>query len=303
MVTFGCLAADGQGLHLRMSGKIEGVSGDPGALYVELRDAMGHTVVERSPVASDGSFGIDAPNGFYDVRVVTGIHDEVIAEDYVQINGMNGPLVLRLPQRETPRPVSGVVSVKDLQAQVPKKAWQAFLKAQQYSEAAKTGPAIVQLQRAIALDPGWRDAHTNLGAQLLRAGRAEESLVEFREALRIGPPSAKLYTNLGTALATMHRMEEAESTVRTALNLDGSDAKTQYLLGDILALQPGKEKEALVRLRAASAQVPAARIVAAQLLLYSGEKADATAELRAYLDSGDRGHRQAAEELLRRMGQ
>jgi tetratricopeptide (TPR) repeat protein len=302
MVVFGALAAYGQGLHLRMSGRIEGIKGDLSMLYVELRDAAGHALVERSQVGVDGTFGFDVPSGSYDVRVVTGVHEEVIAQDYVQINALGGQLVLRVPQDAKPKPVSGVVSVKELQAPVPKKAWQAFVKAQQYAEADQAGLAIEQYQRAIALDPAWRDAHSNLGAQLMRAGRTEDALGEFREALRIGPASAMLYTNLATALATERRTEEAESAVRTALGLDGSDAKARYLLGHVLVMQPGREKEALAELRAASAQVPAARIVAANVLLRTGEKADARAELHAYLDSGDRGHRQVAEELLQRMG-
>src|SRR5260370_26613797 len=115
----------------------------------------------------------------------------------------------------------------------------------------------------MGLEPGWRDAHSNLGVQFLKSGRAQDALGEFQLALRIGPASAMLYTNLATALATIHQMDAAESAVRTALKLDGSDAKAEYLLGHMLAIQPGREKEALERLRAASAQVPAARIVAA----------------------------------------
>ena len=267
VIVFGCLAAWGQGFGMRMSGRLEGLKGDPGVLYVELIDAMGHVVVERASVAVDGSFGFDAPSGSYNVRVVTGARDEVIAEDYVQINPANGPLVLRMPQpRARERPVSGVVSVKDLQRQVPKKAWQAFLKAQQYSQSARPVEAMEQLRKAVEVDPDFRDAHSNLGVQLLKSGRPNEALGQFQVALRIGPASAMLYTNLAAALAAMQQLDAAESAVRIALKMDASNAKAQYLLGHMLAVQPGREKEALNWLMAAAPQIPVAKVVAANVL-------------------------------------
>jgi len=299
----GSILAFAEPPHMRMTGRLEGLRDDPGLLYVELHNVGDRMLVDRSPVAVDGSFAFNAPGGTYDVRVVTALHDDLIAEEYVQVNPMSGPLVIRMPkEREKPRPVSGVVSVKDLQSQVPKKAWQAFVKAQQYAEASKPGPAIDQLERAISLAPGFRDAHSNLGVQLLKAGHTEDALREFREALRIGPPNATLYTNLGSALVTARRIEEGESAARAALSLDASDPKARYLLGHILAVE-GKPKESLENLRAASGQVPAARIVAAQVLLNSEDKSGAAAELRAYLQSGDRGHQSMARDLLRRLHQ
>jgi DnaJ family protein C protein 7 len=188
--------------------------------------------------------------------------------------------------------------VRQLQSRIPKRAWQAFVKAQHFAETARTGQAIGQLQRAVALDPDWRDAHLNLGVQLVRTGRIEEGWCEFQQAIRIGPPSPLVYTNGAAALAGLHRPQEGEKLVREALRLDPSYQRAHYMLGHILASQPGKETEALDHLRRAAAEVPSARMVAAQVLLRSGDKRGAAAELRSYLNSGDATHRKQAEESL-----
>ena len=301
-LTLGCIPAFGQAGKSHLAGRIELAGADSGNLYVELRDPMGHSVVGRSPVGNDGSFTFEAPTGYYDVRVLSAVHDDLITEEYVQVNPMAGPVVLRLPQREKSQPVSGTVSVQELQKRVPKKAWQAFLKAQQYSQASQTDQAIAALRRAIKVYPGWRDAHSNLGVQLLRAGRTDDAVAELREAIRLGPPTALLYTNLGAALATSQHLEEGESAVHLALKLDPADGKAQYLLGHLLAVQPGREKEALENLRKSDAAVPAAKIIEAQVLLRTGDRAGAAAQLRAYLQTPDPGHRKTAEELLRQIG-
>jgi len=137
----------------------------------------------------------------------------------------------------------------------------------------------------------------------MRVGRTENGLAEFREALRIGPPSVQLYTNLGAALATLQRVREAETAVRAALQLDATDSKARYLLGHMLAVQPGREKEALENLMRAETQVPAARIVTAEVLLRTGDRTRAAAEVHAYLELPDRAYRQQAEMLLQRIRQ
>jgi tetratricopeptide (TPR) repeat protein len=259
--------------------------------------------VEKEAVSSDGTFQFrEVPSGSYQVRVVSAMHNEILLEDLVEVNPFGAQLVLRLPAApRTARPVSGIVSVRELQSRVPKKAMQAFVKAQHYSDASKPAEAIEQLRLAIALDPDWRDAHVNLGAALVRTGRYDEALVELQEAIRIGPPTAMVYTNYAAALATIKRMEEGEKAVREALRLDPSFWRAHYLLGHMLALQAGREREALERLRAGAVLVPGGRIIAAQVLLRQGDRGGATAELQAYLESGERTHRAEAQQSLKEL--
>jgi tetratricopeptide (TPR) repeat protein len=280
-----------------LAGKVEGAAGD---LNVELREQGNRLLVLRENVARDGTFIFrDVPSGAYEVRVVTTLYGETLLQEFIEVNSLTASsLLLRLPKVAKSRPVSGTVSVKQLQSPVPKKAFQAFVKAQHYVESAQPGPAIEQLQLAIKLDPQWRDAHVNLGAQFARAGRSREAVAEFEEALRIGPPAALIYTNYGAALASVNRMPEAEAAVREALRLEPKSARPNYLLGHILATRPGQEEEALSHLRAAFDEVPNARIVAAQVLWRRGDQAGAVTQLREYLKTGDSSHRAEVETSL-----
>jgi tetratricopeptide (TPR) repeat protein len=232
------------------------------------------------------------------VTVLSALHGDTLLTESVEIHPLSGPITLRMPVQRRARPVSGVVSVREMQNPIPKDAWKAFVKAQHYADTAKPDAAIEHLRRALAIYPGWRDAHVNLGTQLYRAGHAEEGLQEFQAAIRIGPPAAIAYTNAAAALAQLHRLEEAEQMVREALRVDRLFARAHYLLGHMLASQRGKSAEALDHLRTAESQVPIARLIAAQILTSRGDRVAAAAELQAYLKSGERTYRERAKELL-----
>jgi tetratricopeptide (TPR) repeat protein len=285
-------------LNAYVGGRIESM--DTAAnLCVELRQLGGGTVMQREMVAGDGTFRFkDLPNGSYEIRVVAALTDETLVSEYVEMNALRGDIVLRIPRVRKTRPVSGVVSVRELQSHVPKKAFQAFVKAQQYAESDKAGEAIGQLRRAVAIDPGWRDAHVNLGVQLVRTGHYDEAVAELQEAIRIGPPAAIVYTNYAAALASAHRLAESEAAVREAIRLDPSFRRAHYLLGHMMAAQPGRDDEALAHLRMGAPEAPAAYVVAAHVLLRKGDRKAAIAELQAYLKTGDLTQREKAEQVL-----
>jgi tetratricopeptide (TPR) repeat protein len=288
-----------QAPRVSLAGRIEPVEGSNSNFYVEVRDLGNHMTQQRESVATDGSFQFrDLACGSYEIRVVTALNSETLVQELIDVNPMGGQVVLHMPRTETTRPVSGVVSVRDLQSRVPKKAFRAFVKAQHYAETNKPDEAIGQLRQAIALDPNWRDAHVNLGAELMKVGHYEEGLEELQEAIRIGPPTAMMYTDYAAVLATVRRPADGEKAVREALRLDASFRRAHYLLGHMLAMQSGRENEALDHLRAGATEVPAAHIVASQVLLRSGDQARAVAELREYLKSGDRVHRAQVQEWL-----
>jgi Flp pilus assembly protein TadD len=65
-------------------------------------------------------------------------------------------------------------------------------------------------REALALDPGRRSLHNNLGYNLLLQGRAGDAAAEFRRAIEIDPHSAIAHNNLGTALAATPSQALAE---------------------------------------------------------------------------------------------
>jgi tetratricopeptide (TPR) repeat protein len=206
------------------------------ALYVELYDTRSHVVVERSSVSSDGRFRFyhgDAASG-YTLRVVTAPGEDPLLEESLRM-GIGNSLVLRLPEQKTSQPVSGKVSLQQLQHPVPKQAIRAAKDAERYSEAHETAKAIAKLEQAIRIAPSYRDGHSNLGVQYARAGRLAEALGQFHVALDIGPPDALIYSNLALALLTLKQFQDGEEFARKAVALEPENAIAQKLLRYALA--------------------------------------------------------------------
>lgn len=86
-------------------------------------------------------------------------------------------------------------------------------------------------QRAVALDPEFKEAWMNLGLVLLARGRPEEALSCQRQALRLDPESADAQNNLGMVHYAQGNIPEAENCFRTALRLQPGHANATLNLG------------------------------------------------------------------------
>jgi tetratricopeptide (TPR) repeat protein len=268
-----------------VTGEING--GEVKGYLVELYDMQSHAVLERAQVGGNGDFQLfNVTAGMYAVRVVAAPNEEPVFEEYLSITATSSPLLLRLPGTNEAKPVSGTISVSELRHPVPKQALRAFAEARKYSEA-KDGPrAIEKLEQAIHLAPLYRDAHANLGVQYLRADRYQEAAAQFQQALQVGPPDSTIYVNLACAHFLMRDYVQGEETARKALSLDPKIPKAHYLLGTVLAMQAGKELEALEHLQAAYHDTPKARLLAAQVRVRMGDTKRARQDLTDYLNSG-----------------
>lgn len=80
--------------------------------------------------------------------------------------------------------------------------------------------AIREYQTVVKLRPLHRDAFTNLGICLARAGRGDEAEAALRRALEIDPAFARGYTNLGALALTMGDEEGAREAYRRAIQVD-----------------------------------------------------------------------------------
>ncbi|HEX2943338.1 MAG TPA: tetratricopeptide repeat protein, partial [Rhodopila sp.] len=101
---------------------------------------------------------------------------------------------------------------------------------------------------ALAHDPDYRDAWSNLGLALLSLRQPDAALSCQREALRIDAENADAHNNLGMMHYTQGHIAEAENCFRAALRLDDAHANATLNLGAMrqLAGQP-VEAEALFR--------------------------------------------------------
>ncbi len=147
--------------------------------------------------------------------------------------GMSPAIVSMAPDWPAPsrsKPISGIVSLRELQHPVSKKALRAAYDAQQLANADKIPQAIAKLEKAIRIAPAYRDAHCNLGVLYARVGRTADARAEFQKALDIGPPAAAIYADLALASVASGEFVEAEAFARKALALDPSDSAAQMLL-------------------------------------------------------------------------
>jgi TolB-like protein/class 3 adenylate cyclase len=80
--------------------------------------------------------------------------------------------------------------------------------------------AIVEGERAVALNPGGYPPINAYALTLTRVGRAEEAIPLFQKGIRLNPfgPSP-IYINFGRALRTTGRFEEAVSAYKKAIKL------------------------------------------------------------------------------------
>jgi tetratricopeptide (TPR) repeat protein len=271
-------------------------------LLVELYNSQTHAVMDRVQVASNGDFRFfNVTAGMYAVRVVAAPSEPPLLEEYRDINATSSPLLLRLPDSSEAKPVSGTISLNQLRHPVPKQALRAFAEALKFSEA-KDGPrAIEKLELAIRLAPLYREAHGNLGVQYLRADRYPEAVAQLQRALEVGPPDSKIYVNLASAYFLMRDYTQGEDAAHKALALDPKNSRVHYLLGAVLAMQPGKELEALENLQAAYHDAPKARLLAAQVRVRMGDTQHARQDLADYLNSGAQENRAKVEMWLSRL--
>lgn len=197
---------------------------------IEVYDTRTNSVIERELV-SHGQFQLDhVPAGSFSVRLLTAPGTAPLVEEFHEFEPGGAPLVLDLPERPGDKPISGLVSVRDLQHPIPRKAIQKAFEAQKLAQANDLPKAIAKLEDAIRIAPQFRDAHLNLGVNYARSGRTAEARAQFEQALEIGPPAAAIYADLALICAATKQFPDAEKYARKALELDPTNITGKRVL-------------------------------------------------------------------------
>jgi tetratricopeptide (TPR) repeat protein len=105
--------------------------------------------------------------------------------------------------------------------------------------------AVVQLERAMLLNPANVDARATLGRVRVKQGRAEQAEEQFRAALELRPRDAELHFRLGSLLVERGADEEAIGHLREALLANPTFAEARLRLARALA-RLGRGDEARV---------------------------------------------------------
>lgn len=143
------------------------------------------------------------------------------------------PLLDEVLGHSDSKPISGVVALRDLQHPVSKKALRQAFDAQRYARANEIPKAIAKLEKAIQIDPSYRDGHLNLGVQYSRVGRIADARAQFQKALEIGPPIAPIYLDLALASLALHQRQEAASFAQKTLQLDPANLTARLVLQNV----------------------------------------------------------------------
>ena len=121
-------------------------------------------------------------------------------------------------------------------------AWYGFGEAQRYTLANPELPEAIAdslnpieaFDRAVELDPEYKEAWNKLGISHAELGHTEQAIQAWQEALRIDPHYCKPHTNWGKALAQMGRNTESLEEFQSALTWCPDNATAHYFAGLLL---------------------------------------------------------------------
>jgi len=81
--------------------------------------------------------------------------------------------------------------------------------------------AIAQLSKALEIDPGFAEAHYNMGNAMTAKGRLDEAVSHFSKAVKLKPGYAEAHNNMGIALARQGKLDKAISSFSEAVRIKG----------------------------------------------------------------------------------
>lgn len=116
-------------------------------------------------------------------------------------------------------------------------------------EMSSTEQARDAYERALRADPGYTDAHVNLGRLLHEENAPAAAEKHYRAALELDPQHEIAVFNLGVALEDLGRIDDAIRAYQRALVLDPDNADAHYNLAGIYERR-GEKQAALRHLKA-----------------------------------------------------
>jgi tetratricopeptide (TPR) repeat protein len=268
-----------------VGGQVSSNTALAGTLMVELV-SNGHGVSQSVYVRPDGSFEFASVSpGGYELRM-TGGGGAVIYHQTLMINGPEPNLSIDIPGRQNQDTNGGgTVSIRQLQHKIPPEARKEFDKGMTASKKGDHQSALDHFQKAVSIDPELADGYNNLGSAFAALGQLQQAAEQFQKAIDLVPEHSLAVANLSVTLCKMHQYPEAARVARRALSLDSSQLKIRYVLAVSLIAQHSNNAEVLENLQRASAEVPKAHLVAADILEQTGRLDDAAKELEEYLRS------------------
>lgn len=286
---------------LTIRGEVDDGRAIAGRYMVKMYSLANHLETETAFTGSNGEFELrNTPAGSYELSVLDN-SGAILTQTMVNVTDAAGRLEVRLPRSQNESFTSGPVSLARLRHKVPKSANKEFKAARRAQRAGDNAEAVKRLNRAIADDPAFADAHNDLGALYVGMKRYGDALRELDAALALDAADLEAHVNRALCLARMERYPEAETEARRAIQLNPPDDHARYLLGAILLSEKNYSAEAVDNLERSAMSFPAARLLAAQALAHEGSLAAAQEQLKLYLATGNPEKREQASAWLTRL--
>ena len=95
--------------------------------------------------------------------------------------------------------------------------------------------ALVTCQEIIGINPGFSEAHCNLGIALKQTGKYREAIESFDRAIGLNPQLADAFLNRGNTLCTLKRYDEAFASYDSAIRLKPDLAEAWVGRGNVFA--------------------------------------------------------------------
>jgi tetratricopeptide (TPR) repeat protein len=247
-------------------------------------------------------------DGTYTVEVegVSTLYEPVTQEVRV-IYGASPPLLIHLKEKagSTGKSKNNVVSVAQLDEQVPDEARKEFEKGIELSDKGKFQDAAERFKKALAIFPNFFRARNTLGIQYLKLGRWAEAAEHFEKAIEIDPKALGPRQNIASALIEQKKYAEAIEHLNRALSIDSS-SPTAHLYAGIASLGVDAidqaERELSTALSLGGAEYSNAHFYLALVYMKKGERQPAIRELNAYLEKLPKGEKAPrARQLLEKL--
>ncbi|MGH9590977.1 MAG: tetratricopeptide repeat protein [Terracidiphilus sp.] len=164
--------------------------------------------------------------------------------------------------------------------------------------------AAFQFQQAIRINPRYAAALHGYGLMLELMHSYDQAADQLKQAARLAPHDSQIHSDLADLLAARGQLPEAEAQYKMALAAAPGSADLHQSLGGALAAQ-GKTAEAARQFEKALAVDPGlyqAHLALATILASEGRIPEARVHCRAAAQSPDPALRNAALELLNRLG-
>ena len=116
-----------------------------------------------------------------------------------------------------------------------------------YSMNRQYDKGVAEAEKAVALNPNSAESHVRLGKALSFAGRWEESIPEYKKAIRLDPIPPQLYLwSLGLSYAYTGQYEEAIEWCEKAVVQEPNDLLARIMMTVVYSLS-GRDEDARVQ--------------------------------------------------------